>query len=162
MAGNESKTRPSRDSSLQPPALSLQPQPQACSPQPPASRPAGPQKPRKRPCLTEKCLNLEVVPPRPLPALSGHSSRALAFPLNTRDLLGRSSIPPGGTWRRPEAQNTTTFDRKMPQLGNPYPGLFQSSQASPALLRPRTQRNTSWNHLETPQKHRKRPDLTGK
>ena len=50
------------------------------------------------------------------------------------------------------------------------PGLFQSSQATvlelwapPELQRPPgTQLDTSWNHLDTPQKHRKRPDLTGK
>ena len=48
--------------------------------------------------------------------------------------------------------------------------LLQSSQAtvlelwaSPDLLRPPgTQFDTSWSHLETPQQHRKRPDLTGK
>ena len=35
--------------------------------------------------------------------------------------------------------------------------------ASSDLLRPPwTQLDTSWNHLETPQKHRKQPDLTGK
>ena len=50
------------------------------------------------------------------------------------------------------------------------PGLSQSYQAtvlelwaSPDLQGPlRTQLDTSWSQLETPQKHRKRPDLTGK
>jgi hypothetical protein len=118
-------------SSLQPLSLSLQPQPpaSASSLQPPASirkssqassralRPPfwshleTPQKHRKQPDLTLKCLNQEVVP-----------------------------------------------------------GLFQSSQAtilelwaSPELLGPPgTQLDTSWSHLETPPKHRKRLDLTGK
>jgi hypothetical protein len=58
----------------------------------------------------------------------------------------------------------------MPQPESRHPGLFQSSQAtvlelwaSPDFLGPPwTQLDTSWSHLETPQKHRKRPDLTGK
>ena len=50
------------------------------------------------------------------------------------------------------------------------PGLFQSSQAtvlelwaSPDLQGPPgTQLDTFWSHLDTPPKHRKRADLTGK
>ena len=87
--------------------------------------------------------------------------------------------PPSGLQPQPAAMShleTPQKHRTRPDLtGNclkqkVVPGLFQSSQAtvlelwaSPDLLGPPgTQLDTSWSHLEMPQKHRKRPRLTGK
>ena len=75
--------------------------------------------------------------------------------------------PPGNA---PEAQKTTRLVRRMPQSESRHPDLSQSSQATVLELLafpeiqelPRTQLEPSWSHLETHQKHRKRPDLTGK
>ena len=108
--------------------------------------------------------------PRPLPQLSGHRSGAMGSPspLETSLNAARHLLEPPGD--APEARKTTRLDRKMPQPESRHPGLFQSSQAtvlelwaSPDLLGPPgTQLDTSWSHLETPQKHRKQPDLTRK
>ena len=94
-----------------------------------------------------------------------------------------SSLPPFVSSSQPAAASLQLSDldtpqkhRKRPDLTGKclsqevVPGFFQSSQAtvqelwaSPELLGPPgTQLDTSWSHLETPQKHRKRPDLTGK
>ena len=97
------------------------------------SHPQTPQKHRKQPDLTAKCFNPEVV--------IQASSRALrppfwssSLPLTSRDLLGRNLTLLEPTGDAPEAQKTTRHDRKMPQSGSRYLGLFQSSQATSGAL----------------------------
>ena len=54
--------------------------------------------------------------------------------------------------------------------GKVVPGHFQSSQATVLEVEassdlqgpPGTRLDTTWSHLETPQEHRKKPDLTEK
>ena len=104
------------------------------------------------------------------------SSRALrppfwssGLPQTSRDLQGRSSTASGTSLTRPSHRKQANLTRKCLKQ-KVVPGLFQSSQAtvlelwaSPDLLRLLwTQFDEYWSHLETPQKHRKRPDLTGK
>ena len=86
-----------------------------------------------------------------------------------RLLLGRSFTPPGATWRRPRS---TEHDQTRQKNASTEirPGLIQSSQSTILELwassdlpgPPRTQLDTSWTYLETPKKHRKQPDVTGK
>ena len=156
-------------SSLKPPAWTLSLQPQT---RPPAALtlllPAlHLRKHRKRPNLTVKCRKSSS---RLLLELSGPPSGALGFPSapGTSHDAARPLLEPRGD--APEAQKTTRLDRKMPQSESRHPGLSQGSQAtvlelwaSPDLLGPSgTQLGTSWSHLETTPKQRKRPNLTGK
>ena len=82
----------------------------------------------------------------------------------------RNSGLPRSAQRAPGVQKDTRLDRIMPQLGSRHPGLFQSSQATALELwalaalqgPPWTQLDSVCGHLQTLQKRRKRPDLTGK
>ena len=73
-------------------------------------------------------LGLEISKPfylngRPGKVVVQASPRALrppfvssGLPLTSGDLLGRSSTPPGDTWRHPRAEKTNSLDRKMPGM----------------------------------------------
>jgi hypothetical protein len=125
-----------------------------------------PQEHRKRLNLTEKCLKQEVVPGL------FQSSQATVLELwASPHLLGPQGTQLDASWNHPE---TPQEYRKRPNLTEKclkqkvVPGLFQSSQATVLELwaslhllgPPGTQLDTSWSHLETLQKHRKRPNLT--
>jgi hypothetical protein len=125
-----------------------------------------PQEHRKRLNLTEKCLSRKS---------SQASSRALRPPVlelwASPHLMGPQGTQLDASWNHPE---TPQEYRKRPNLTEKclkqkvVPGLFQSSQATVLELwaslhllgPPGTQLDTSWSHLETLQKHRKRPNLT--